>query len=187
MALVHPPHNRIGAVLLDRLLRLALEGEGCRIEFYGSGAWGLNDYFTLFRVDNLARGLSTVRRELEALGILDQAQIGWMDWRELVWRCWWPAGGEIEPPSAEALEMEWRLMNAVLGVLLSRVARDCARLASGEPEKSGGYRDAGRVVAIKMQDHSCGLQWLLKRFVIWFRQRWGRGRVGMIENQGWEA
>jgi hypothetical protein len=86
---------------LSRALRdknLLCKDEPCqRNDFsadrYSASAVGyLNKIIAVLTVNNVAAGLSTIRAELESSGGLANAEIGWLDAREVLWRCWYPAG-----------------------------------------------------------------------------------------------
>ncbi len=124
--LMWPKNNRIGTQLLCRFLQTRLEIAGVRI-YSARGGLEFNRSFYLFHLSSRKAALETIKTELEALGLLAWAQIGWHDERELVFRVWPPQPGRFDMPS-EDLEVE----SKILGMFC---ALGEAFLAKGEDEQ----------------------------------------------------
>lgn len=102
--LFFPPDNRIGTRLLLLLLKSRMELAGIEVKRVGASG-ELNDAVLFFAVPTLHPALGTILHELQDCVLLDVAQVGYFDYRELVIRSVHPKLNEVmEIDSAAVLD-----------------------------------------------------------------------------------
>ena len=89
-----PTANFSGALLLDRVITLALSAKGLFIS--GSVIGELNDCFGIFSVRDHRCAIHVILAELKDTCLLNFAKIGWLDTAEGTWRCARPAGVPVD-------------------------------------------------------------------------------------------
>jgi len=110
---VYQKHDRAGTNVLCSLLQARMELAGVRVTEISEG-FPLNDAAFIFTVSELVPAQEAVKQELEKLGLLGWAQIGWHDPREGVWRLWHPKAGRFDSPSPEELSIEGKIFAALI-------------------------------------------------------------------------
>src|SRR5512135_1440134 len=73
---LHPEGNRIGTILLSRLLQAKMELGGARVS-QAAGVFEFNYSYHLLGVSELQAGLQAAREALQECGLLEAAQIAW--------------------------------------------------------------------------------------------------------------
>ena len=108
---IFPSSNRWATMILSRLLRNRMEAAGIAVT-NSYPAFPFNSSLYLFDLAQKPAGpaLAVIRGEMEALGLLDHAQIAWRDHDELVWRLYYPKSGVFKAPSKEESEANSRLL-----------------------------------------------------------------------------
>lgn len=110
-ALLWPSNNSVATEILHRLLRTCIEAAGIAVK--GSGrALPFNSSLYFFDLAKRPAGpaLVAVKAELEALGLLNFAQIAWRDHDEGIWRLYHPNLGVFRVPSSEEMGAYSRLL-----------------------------------------------------------------------------
>lgn len=106
-----PSGNRAATEILSRLLRRCIEAAGIAVKSSGH-ALPFNRSWYCFDLAKRPAGpaLVAVQAELEALGLLNVAQLSWHDHDAGIWRIYHPGLGVFKVPSSEEMEANSRLI-----------------------------------------------------------------------------
>jgi hypothetical protein len=111
-----PDKNRIGTAMLGRLLRSRIELAGPRVSQMGSVLEFNRSYYVL-AVSAIETALRATKEELQELGLLNYAQIAWLDSREGFFRLWHPKTGRFDKPSDQTLDSDRAMLDALTAAL----------------------------------------------------------------------
>jgi hypothetical protein len=111
----YPAYNRVGTELLCRLLQVRMEQAGVHVT-EPFGVLQFNWSFYLFTASQLEPALNAIKEELEKLGLLNWAQIGWHDPREEAFCVWWSKTGRFDVPSDGEMAAERNVLAALVDV-----------------------------------------------------------------------
>jgi hypothetical protein len=111
-AYVFPENNRIGTLLLCRLLEARMELAEVRV-IQSSGSLEFNWSYYLFSVSKRLPAMEAVKEELEKLGLLAGAQIAWRDPREEIFRVWYSKSGRFDVPTAAQSNADKKALDAL--------------------------------------------------------------------------